>query len=246
MNLSKRLYMNVSLVPKGAKVADIGCDHGYASIWLIQQNVAEKVIAMDVNKGPIQRAKEHIELAGLSEMIECRLSNGTEKLMPGETDTLMIAGMGGPLMVEILTAGRGVLEQIKTLVLQPQSDLAMVRHFLLEHDFEIVEEKACIDEGKYYFAIKAQRQDGNVKQYEKERQFRYGTYLIRTKNEVFLQYLIKERNTYRDILAGMQNKSGLEERMSELSQRISDIEACLLEMEYESEDMRKKCAQERK
>lgn len=102
MKLSKRLQMNVSLVPQGARVADIGCDHGYAAIWLIQNQVAEKMIAMDINEGPIARAKEHIRRESLEKQIECRRSNGMEKLEPGEVDTLMIAGMGGPLMIDIL------------------------------------------------------------------------------------------------------------------------------------------------
>ena len=76
MKLSKRLQMNVSLVPQGARVADIGCDHGYAAIWLIQNQVAEKMVAMDINEGPIARAKEHIRREGLEKQIECRRSNG--------------------------------------------------------------------------------------------------------------------------------------------------------------------------
>ena len=121
MKLSKRLQMNVSLVPQGARVADIGCDHGYAAIWLIQNQVAEKMVAMDINEGPIARAKEHIRREGLEKQIECRRSNGMEKLEPGEVDTLMIAGMGGPLMIDILKARPEVLEKVQTLVLQPQS-----------------------------------------------------------------------------------------------------------------------------
>lgn len=113
MKLSKRLQMNVSLVPQGARVADIGCDHGYAAIWLIQNQVAEKMVAMDINEGPIARAKEHIRREGLEKQIECRRSNGMEKLEPGEVDTLMIAGMGGPLMIDILKARPEVLEKYR-------------------------------------------------------------------------------------------------------------------------------------
>ena len=142
MKLSKRLQMNVSLVPQGARVADIGCDHGYAAIWLIQNQVAEKMVAMDINEGPIARAKEHIRREGLEKQIECRRSNGMEKLEPGEVDTLMIAGMGGPLMIDILKARPDVLEKVQTLVLQPQSEIGFVREKLSEFGFELVQEKS--------------------------------------------------------------------------------------------------------
>ena len=152
MKLSKRLQMNVSLVPQGARVADIGCDHGYAAIWLIQNQVAEKMIAMDINEGPIARAKEHIRRESLEKQIECRRSNGMEKLKPGEVDTLMIAGMGGPLMIDILKARPDVLEEVQTLVLQPQSEIGLVREKLSEFGFELVTKEnftlPCLQNGQ--------------------------------------------------------------------------------------------------
>ncbi len=78
MQLSERLRMNVSLVPYGARVADIGCDHGYASIWLVQHGIARTVIAMDVNEGPIRRAREHVRQAGLESRIVLRKSGSDE------------------------------------------------------------------------------------------------------------------------------------------------------------------------
>ncbi len=228
MNLSKRLLMNVSLVPEGASVADIGCDHGYASIWLIRQGVAKKVIAMDINAGPIQRAIKHINDAGLTGQIECRQSNGTEKLIPGEVDTLMIAGMGGPLMTDILASGEEVLKKVTTLVLQPQSEIGEVRYFLAQHDFQIVEEKACLEDGKYYFAIKAVYRKGFAGEMPGEEwQFRYGTYLVKTGDGIFRQYLLKERDTYRKILEKPGLNASNQERRTEIEHRIDEIEYCL-------------------
>lgn len=232
MNLSKRLLMNVSLVPEGASVADIGCDHGYASIWLVRQGAVKKVIAMDVNAGPIRRAIKHIEDAGLTGQIECRQSNGTEKLIPGEVDTLMIAGMGGPLMTEILRSGEHVLREVTTLVLQPQSEISEVRRFLLQHEFQIVEEKACLDEGKYYFAIKAVKKEGAVlKMPEEKWQLRYGTYLVKTGDQVFRQYLERERDTFRKILENPGLNHSNQERREEIEHRIDEIEYCLTLMD---------------
>ncbi len=201
MKLSKRLQMNVSLVPQGARVADIGCDHGYAAIWLIENHVAEKMIAMDINEGPIARAKEHIRREGLENRIACRRSNGMEKLEPGEVDTLMIAGMGGPLMIDILKARPDVLEKVQTLVLQPQSEIGLVREKLSEFGFELVQEKASRDEGKFYFAMLAKRSE----KAEETHGYNvpgtgYSTYLIEQRDPVMLDFLLQEKNVYDSIL----------------------------------------------
>lgn len=227
MNLSERLLMNVSLVPEGAKVADIGCDHGYAAIWLVRQGISDKVIAMDVNRGPIERARKHVHEAGLDEHIECRQSDGTEKLLPGEVDTLMITGMGGPLMTDILAARKEILDGVNTLILQPQSEIAAVRRFLLQYGFFICREKACQNDGKYYFAILAEKGDVPENVALQDWQYRYGTYLVQEKNPILMQYLLKERNTYLSILGKMEKNHAKGERKKEIQHMISDIEKCL-------------------
>ena len=103
MQLSKRLRAAAGMVTKGNIVADVGCDHAYTSIYLCKEGIAPRVIAMDVNKGPLQGAKTHVEQAGLSEQIDIRLSDGLQKLMPGEADTVLLCGMGGLLMIKILS-----------------------------------------------------------------------------------------------------------------------------------------------
>ncbi len=232
MQLSKRLRMNVSLVPEGSCVADIGCDHGYAAIWLLQQEKAKRVIAMDVNQGPIERAREHVAAYGLTDVIECRLSDGTEKLVPGEVDTLMIAGMGGPLMIRILTEGKAVLEQVQTLVLQPQSEIGDVRQFLWKNGFEIQEEKACVEDGKYYFAMRAVY-TGKITDMREEPDWKcwYGTYLVQQKDVVFQQYLQREMEIGRSILQTMEENQVSEERKLELQNKMGQINACLQELD---------------
>lgn len=231
MQLSERLLMNVSLVPEEARVADIGCDHGYASIWLVEQGVARTVIAMDVNTGPLERAREHVRRAGLETKISCRLSDGMEQLLPGEADTLMIAGMGGPLMIRILEDGKAVMEKVTTLVLQPQSEISDVRKYLLAHGFVLEEEKACIDGGKYYFAMRAVRSGTEeLPAWCEEWQYRYGTYLVRKKDEVLRQFLLRERDKYSGILASQGIRMTTGERKTELEHRINEIDKCLTQM----------------
>ena len=104
MELSKRLKAVAGLVTEGASVADIGTDHGYVPIWLIQSGRAAKVIAMDVNEGPLERARGHIRSKRLENVIFTRKSDGLQALHVGEADTMIAAGMGGGLVIRIYPA----------------------------------------------------------------------------------------------------------------------------------------------
>lgn len=143
------------MVSLGNRVADIGCDHGYVSIYLVESGKTPRVIAMDVNAGPLERAKVHIEEHQLAPFIEIRLSDGTQKLQTGEADSLICAGMGGRLIIRILTEGMEKITLMKELVLQPQSEIHLVRSFLPTVGYEIVEENMVYEEGKYYPIMRA-------------------------------------------------------------------------------------------
>ena len=108
MQLSKRLSAVAGLVTRGNRLVDVGCDHGYLPVYLYLNHMIPSAIAMDVRPGPLSRAEEHIAQYGLGEYIETRLSDGLAALGTDEGDTLVIAGMGGPLMERILTEGRTV------------------------------------------------------------------------------------------------------------------------------------------
>ena len=95
MKLSKRLETVASFVPKGSNIADIGTDHGYVPIYLVREGQAEHAVAMDVRKGPLERARAHVEDAGLGSRIDVRLSDGLAGLETGEADCVVIAGLGG-------------------------------------------------------------------------------------------------------------------------------------------------------
>lgn len=154
MELSKRLQAVADLVTEGASVADIGTDHGYIPIYLIEHNIAGKVIALDINRGPLERARMHVVGHGLKGKIETRLSDGLEKVLPGEVDTMIAAGMGGGLVIKILTEGYPVVEILDTMILQPQSEIGKVRRFLNEHNLQITEENMVEEDGKFYPMMK--------------------------------------------------------------------------------------------
>ena len=159
VQLSMRLCAIAGMVTKGNRLADVGCDHGYLSIYLVEERIVPSAIAMDVRPGPLSRARENISRYGLEDYIETRLSDGLTKLEPGEGDTLVIAGMGGPLMERILNEGAKVREGFQELILQPQSDLPHFRHFLSEIGWEIVREEMIKEDGKFYPMMKAVRRE---------------------------------------------------------------------------------------
>lgn len=144
-----------SKVTRGNRLADIGTDHAYIPIALVLEKQIPFALAMDINKGPLARAKQHILEQGVEERIQTRLSDGLEKLCPHEADTVLIAGMGGALTVHILEGGAHCLDSVQELILQPQSEIYLVREYLCQHDFAIIEEDIILDEGKYYPMIKA-------------------------------------------------------------------------------------------
>lgn len=129
-----------SMVTAGYTLCDVGTDHGYVPIALVQGNIIPKAIAVDINKGPLERANEHIRANGLTEKITTRLSNGLEAIHDGEVDSIVIAGMGGELVIHILTAGETVCRSAKELILQPQSEVSKVREYVRNTGYKIVDE----------------------------------------------------------------------------------------------------------
>ena len=160
MELSARLRAVTAFVSHGQAVADIGCDHGYSSIFLAEHGIASRVIAMDVNEGPLQQARENISRYGMEERIETRLSDGMEALQAGEVTAAVLAGMGGRLMIRILQQGMERAIYLKELVLQPQSEIHLVRKFLRDRNYEIVQEDMILEDGKYYPIIRALQKPG--------------------------------------------------------------------------------------
>ena len=150
MQISERLRAVAGMVSPGCRLADVGTDHAYIPIYLMQNGVIPQAVAMDINQGPLLRATENIRRYGLTGRIETRLSDGLEKLQTGEADTILIAGMGGLLMVRILENGQGVLAGCRELVLQPQSDIRSVRAYLEEKGWQLDREDLVFEDGKYY------------------------------------------------------------------------------------------------
>lgn len=233
MQLSKRLLAVTEFITTGNRVADIGCDHAYTSIYLAQQQISPRIIAMDVNQGPVDRARDNIQKFGYKDIVEVRKSNGLEKLRPGEVDTLVIAGMGGGLALEILTAHPEVLYSVKELVLQPQSELGRVRSELQQLGFLIIEENMLKEDGKFYVVVKAVEEAG-VDQREnflltQEEHFQFGRLLLEQLNPVLADFLRWDREICEGILENLRrehSENSLQRKM-EIEDRIKLIDVGL-------------------
>lgn len=148
--LSRRLQAVADFVTEGSMVADIGTDHGFLPIYLVERGICPQAVAMDLRTGPLERAQEHIQAAGLENVIQVRLSDGMSGLGQGEADSVVIAGMGGLAVIHILEKAGEKLADMKELVLEPQSDLLKVRWYLRRHRMCIDREELVYEAGKFY------------------------------------------------------------------------------------------------
>ena len=225
IQISRRLQSVAAFVQEGKRLADVGCDHGYIPIYLLQKKKIEKAIAMDINQGPLMRAKEHIQEWGLENYIDTRLSDGVKALKPNEVQSVVIAGMGGPLMEKILTEGNEVLQTV-TELLQPQSEIGHFRRFLIENGYEITHEEMILEDGKYYPIMRAVH--GKAKE-QTEAEYLYGKKLLQNRNPVLKEFLDREQVKAEELLEKLKNSQtpSAKARISELEKEWKDRKEAL-------------------
>ena len=190
MAISERLEALIRLIEPGRIVADIGTDHAYLPIALVQRGLSPQALACDVKKGPLERARAHIEEAGLAEKIGTRLSDGLAKVEPADAESAVLAGMGGMLICDILLAEskrpKNILKSLQQMVLQPQSDIAQVRRTVHALSWKIETEALLNDRGKWYWILSCKP---GREEYLAEWQYSYGAYLSKVKDPVFYEYI---------------------------------------------------------
>ena len=253
IRLSERLKRICDMCGRGNVIADIGCDHGFTSITLVKSGAYKKALAMDVRKGPLERAVKNIREAGLADHIETRLSDGFEKLKPGEADASVITGMGGELIESILNAYPDTVKKLDKLILSPQSEAERVRRTIRELGFGITDEDALYDDGKYYEIIVAENAnkvipadkiisaDKVVSSNEKNGDMRwslspeelssgeedineiYGPVLLAKKNPALKKRLEEEKTVNEKLLLSLENES----RTESVTLRIADLKSKL-------------------
>ena len=226
MELSKRLQAVADLVSEGQIVADVGTDHGYIPIYLLETKKCKKAIAMDINKGPLLRAKEHIAEHGLNQKIQVKLSDGVKALSAGECDCVVVAGMGGALAVKIMEEGREVFKSLREFVLQPQSELAKVRQYLWENEYCVIAEDMVLEDGKFYPMMKVK--SGSSNPYTQV-ELRYGRELLMQKHPILKIFLEKEMQTKEMIRGNLESESGehIENRKRELQEELLLVKEAL-------------------
>lgn len=227
MELSKRLQAVADLVSEGEIVADIGTDHGYIPIYLVQTGTCMKAFAMDINKGPYLRATQHVAGHGLSHQITTRQSDGMKALKEGEATSIIIAGMGGALVIKIVEQEKRLWETIHEMILQPQSELAKVRTYLQENQWKVVQEEMILEDGKYYPMMRVIR---GVEEAYTGAELAYGRILIGEKHPVLKIFIEREIEIKEMLLSSLEDKCG-----SHIEQRIHDIRE-ELEVAYEVQE----------
>lgn len=151
--ISRRLLCCAAMVPQGAKVADVGCDHGYLGIWLLHQGQASRVVACDLREKPLQKAVENARGYGTADRMTFHVADGLSALAPGDVDTVVCAGMGGDCIAHILDEAPWIRDPAYTLILQPQTSGNDLRRYLGENGFAI-EREALVQDGSFlYFTM---------------------------------------------------------------------------------------------
>ena len=196
VNLSKRMKLIADMVTPGRVVADIGCDHALISIYLVEQGISSKIYALDKVEGPLKSAEKNIRSHGLESKITLSISDGFDAVSEGETDAAVIAGMGGYLIIDILTRGLHKMNDGYELVLSPQSDIYEVRRFLSDNGFSIIDEEMLKEDGKYYNIIKAVKSSGviddeveSISATDRRIYDTYGKRLVEKKSPVLAEYI---------------------------------------------------------
>ncbi|HEM3682746.1 TPA: tRNA (adenine-N(1))-methyltransferase [Streptococcus suis] len=220
--LSRRLEAVASYVPQGARLADVGSDHAYLPLFLVEQGRIDFAIAGEVVQGPYQSALQNVEQAGQTEKVAVRMANGLAAVeLDDQVTTVTIAGMGGRLIAEILEAGKDKLGSVERLVLQPNNREDDVRRWLVEHDFQLIAEEILEENDKIYEILVAEK--GNVDLTAD--QLRFGPYLLEEQSATFQKKWLKEL----DKLTYALEQVPLERQAdrSAISQKIQQIQEVL-------------------
>ena len=225
--LSERLLKVVGMVTPCETVCDVGCDHAFASIYMVNEGIAKKCLACDVGEGPLRSADENIRLYGLTDKIETRLGSGLSKVNEGEADCVIMAGMGGMLIESIIRDDLNTALSINEWILEPQSDADLVRKLIRECGYVITCEDMVTEADKIYPVIKAEK---NVSPADEEENAliagemgislsdltevydSFGKYLLENGNKILEKFLNKGLIKYDNVIMGIKNAGDVDER----------------------------------
>ena len=191
MILPKRLSLIASMVDRGAVVADIGTDHAHLPIYLVNNNVCSSALACDIKESPLETGRQNIVLCHLEDKIQTRLSDGLSNIKSNEADTFTIAGMGGDMIIHILSSCPYIFDDKYTLILQPMTKYPTLMGWLFDNGFEILRQE-CIHEGKHCYTVIKACFSGEKIPHEPEDEFLGKLDLSEEENRLFLIKEIKK------------------------------------------------------
>lgn len=220
--ISKRLLCCASMVQPGSRVADIGTDHGYLGIYLLQSGAARHVIACDLRKDPLENARRNAKLFGVDGEMELRLSDGLEKILPDEVDTVVMAGMGGDLIQKILSQCPWRKREGLQFILQPQSAGNVLRRWLCEDGFEIRREEP-VQDGHFLYTVMDIRQ-GEPAPLTPGTEYASPA-LLASKSPLVGTYLARVENALQETVRGLTNaEKQRPERLAYFGQALLEIQ----------------------
>lgn len=208
MKLGNRLQTITSKIPKGLTVVDVGTDHAYLPIYLVNKGISKKVIATEILPGPYRKAQKNITKAGLQDFIDLRLGPGFNTINPAEADIAVIAGMGAMTIINIINESRQVADSVEKLILQPMKNPAELRKYLFKIGYKIIDEDVTWEDDKFYEIIVVRK--ANLSPFD-ETDIIVGPVIRNKKNPVIIEYINYRINILQGIIKDL---------------KVSDTKAC--------------------
>lgn len=230
MILSNRLQAIADFVPKNTIVGDIGTDHGYLPTYLIKNKISKKVIATDISKNSLEKIIEFAKIKNIEEHVDIRLGDGLEPIKSFEIDTVVIAGMGGLLIRDILDKNKRKTNSITNFVLQPNVATKELREYLYKNNFEIVDEKLVEEADKFYEIIYAKKGKSYI---EDDVYYEIGENLILNKDPLLKRFIENKIKITKNILKELEGKDTKKskDRYNELTKKVEELKVVLEKIE---------------
>ncbi|NMB26595.1 MAG: SAM-dependent methyltransferase [Tissierellia bacterium] len=230
MKLSNRLQAIANFVPKNTIVGDIGTDHGYIPVYLIENKISKKVIATDISENSLDKIIQYVKLTKYEKDIDIRLGDGLETIKPFEIDTVIIAGMGGLLIRDILDKDKEKRDSITYFILQPNIATKELREYLYENNFEIIDEKIIKEDKKFYEIIYARKGKSYIAE---DIYYEIGEKLILNKDPLLKEFINNKIERAEKILEELEDKETQKsmDRYKEVTEKITKLKEVLQEIE---------------
>jgi tRNA (adenine22-N1)-methyltransferase len=227
MEYNERFLKIAALVDKCKVIVDVGTDHGYIPIYLVRNNICEKAIASDINEGPLKKAAMNVSVEGMADKIQCRRGSGLSTVKPLEVQGAVIAGMGGNLIKDIIEEGLPVFKQLSFAVLQPVQNPEVLRRYVLEKGYKILDEALVYSEGKFYEIMKVRYDEKPVVLTDFD--YEFSSVLLNKKEPVMKEYLEYKLQRYIKINESLQEESAAaKERKKVVLDKIKELKELIL------------------